>query len=252
MKIETITTVLHDIDNLIIRDIPVSSTILELTDHSLAIIDTGAPDNPGLPEALEELGYTPEDFSVVFNTHLHTDHIGGNRIFPNARILISREELEFENRFARILHESHDPAATLRSMGRYVDETSDKLVRDLVRLVEEYPVTSIVGDQNQIEFFENEPYLPKSISLLKVPGHSIDSRAVLIQGKVRRAVAAGDAFYHRDLWREVPQIGIHYNDQLFQKNAEMIAGLPDIIIPGHDRIFDNLTRQYLSQDCLQI
>jgi len=252
LKIETITTVRNDIDNLIIRDVPVSSTIVELNDHSLAIIDTGSPDNPELLEELEQLGYTPEDFSVVINTHLHTDHIGGNRIFTNARVLISRQELEFETKFARILQESEDPIVTLRSMGRYVNEGSDKLVQDLVKLVEEYPVTAIVGDSKQIEFFEDEPVLPNSITLLKVPGHSIDSRAVLVQGKIRTAVAAGDAFYHRDLWREVPIIGIHYNDRLFRKNVEHIARFPDIIIPGHDRIFDNLTKQYLRDDYLLI
>lgn len=252
MKIETITSVMHDTDNLIIRDVPVSSTIVELSDYSLAIIDTGAPDNPDLVEQLVDLGYAPADFSLVINTHLHADHIGGNRLFSNARILISRQEFKFENNFLSILLNSEDPLATLQSMGRYVDESSHELARNLIKLVEEYPVANLVGDQRQIGFFEDEPELPGYISLLKVPGHSVDSRAVLIQGKSRRAVAAGDALYHRDLWRNDTMAAIHYNARLFRQNVERIASLPDIIIPGHDRAFDNLTGQYLPDDYLLI
>ncbi len=252
MKIETITSVMHDTDNLIIRDVPVSSTIVDIPGYGLTIIDTGSPGNQDLQEELNQLGYTPADFSLVINTHLHVDHIGGNRLFTNARILISRQELEFENNFARILGESDDPLAALNAMGRFMDESSHELARHLIELIKEYPTAALIGEQAQIEFFEDEPDLPKIISLLQVPGHSIDSRAVLLQGKIRRAVAAGDALYHRDLWRNDTMAALHYNAGQFQQNAEKIACLPDIIIPGHDRVFDNLTGQYLRDDYLTI
>ncbi len=252
MKIDLITTVLHNTDNLIIRDVPVSSTIVELGGHNLAIIDTGSPGNLDLLEQLAELGYTPADFKLVFNTHLHTDHIGGNRLFTQARILISRRELQYEKDFAEKLYGSDDPVAALRLMGRHVDNTTHKIAWDLKNLVMKYPVDTLIGDERQIEFYEDIPDLPGFISLLQVPGHSIDCRAVLVQGLTRRVLAAGDALYHRDLWREVPIMGIHYNDNLFRQNVEYIAKIPDIIIPGHDRAFDNITGQYLQEDCLLI
>lgn len=52
MKIRTITTVRHDTDNLIIRDVPVNSTIVDIPDFGQAIIDTGSPDNPVMTEYL--------------------------------------------------------------------------------------------------------------------------------------------------------------------------------------------------------
>lgn len=252
MKIETITSVRHDTDNLIIRDVPVSSTIVEISGYGLAVIDTGSPDNPDFIEELDQLGYTPADFKLVINTHLHTDHIGSNSLFSNARILISRQELDFENEFARILRESDNPLTVLNSMGRYIKESSHELARHLIALIKEYPTAALIGDRTQIEFFEDEPELPKSIVLLNVPGHSVDSRAVGLQGKIRRAVAAGDALYHRDLWRQDTLAAIHYNAWQFQQSAQRIARFPDIIIPGHDRVFDNLTRQYLPDDYLLI
>lgn len=245
MKIETIISVNYDTDNLIIRGVPVSSTIVDIPDYGLTIIDTGSPDNPDLLGELAQLGYTPSDFSMVINTHLHVDHIGGNRLFSNARILISRQELDFENNFARILRESDDPLATLNSMGRFIEENTHELARHLIKLINEYPCADLIGDQAQIEFFEDEPTLPGTITLLQVPGHSVDSRAVMLHGKTRRAVAAGDALFHRDLWQNDTMAAIHLNAGLFQQNARRIAGFPDIIIPGHDQMFDNLNGKYL-------
>lgn len=252
MKIQVISTVMSHIDNLIIRNVPVSSTILELSDSSLAIVDTGMAGNRGLLEELDELGYAPGDFSLVLNTHLHTDHMGGNRLFTNARILISRRELAYENYFAGIMGACDNPLDVLRSMGRCVAHTTHQLARDLKDLVQQYPVSELVGDNKQIEYYEDEPDLPDSISLLSVPGHSIDSRAVLVQGRSRRLAAVGDALFHRDLWRGAAMGGIHYDENLFYQHARYLAGLSDIVVPGHDRPYDGLTGQYLREECFFI
>jgi glyoxylase-like metal-dependent hydrolase (beta-lactamase superfamily II) len=57
-----------------------------------------------LSRSLKEItGYSPEDISIVVNTHLHFDHAGGNTIsdngqiapqFPNARYFVSQNEFE--------------------------------------------------------------------------------------------------------------------------------------------------------------
>src|SRR5215471_15150025 len=45
-----------------------------------AIIDTGTASVPraALLPALEEIGWQPSDLRVIINTHVHTDHAGGN------------------------------------------------------------------------------------------------------------------------------------------------------------------------------
>ena len=55
----------------------------------------------------EKTGCTPEDITIVVNTHLHFDHAGGNTIlddnknvvpqFPNARYFVSEPELNHAN-----------------------------------------------------------------------------------------------------------------------------------------------------------
>ena len=252
MKIHTTVTLVHDTNNLIIRDIPVSSTVVELPGERLAIIDTGMVGNPQLPAWLQELGYNPADVSLVINTHLHQDHVGGNRLFTNARILVSRRELVYEADFNQLLQETGDPIATLRSLGRLVHESDDRLAWDWKRLAEQYPTPSLVGDRAQLEFLEDEPSLPPQISFIRVPGHSIDSQAILLQGSCRTALVTGDALYHRDLWREVPFVGINYSDEMYRKNAERIARFPGIIIPGHDHAFCNMNGRYLQEDSFSL
>lgn len=42
---------------------------------------------------LAKIGVLPETVDIVVNTHLHFEHCSGNRYFPGARFIMSREEL---------------------------------------------------------------------------------------------------------------------------------------------------------------
>ena len=67
---------------------------------------SGAPDR--LQEAVRRAGFAPGDVSVVVNTHLHSDHAGGNTFrdaegqvrlaFPSARYHVQRGEWEWAHR----------------------------------------------------------------------------------------------------------------------------------------------------------
>ena len=64
--------------------------------------------NPLGKTLFERTGVRPEEITIVVNTHLHFDHAGGNTVlgddgsfqpaFPNARYLISQDELEHADR----------------------------------------------------------------------------------------------------------------------------------------------------------
>jgi glyoxylase-like metal-dependent hydrolase (beta-lactamase superfamily II) len=159
--------------------------------------------------------------------------------------------LEFETQFAQTMQACSDPLATLRAMGRDIDESSAARAWEIKELQQTYPVKSLVGNFAQLEFFEDDPIIPGNLSLMRVPGHSIDSRAIVIKGQGQQAAVTGDAFYHRDLWK-VCVLGINYDDNLFQKNAERLSRFKGIIIPGHDHAFDNYSRKYLTEDSLKL
>ncbi len=236
MHIATIITITNNIDNLIVRGVPVTSTIVEFYNHSLAIIDTGMADNPDLLEQLDDMGYKSSEFSLVLNTHLHPDHIGGNRHFTNARIFISRKELAYHQSLEGACHAS----------GPAPDIPQNVLIREMLEMREKYPVADLIGTPGQIEFLEDHPLLPCDIKLIPAPGHSIDDRAIILRGRTQEVLIAGDALYHRDLWRETSIPGMNFNEDMFRRSAQQLSEFQGIIVPGHDFAFDNATRAYLA------
>ncbi len=48
----------------------------------------------GIVAQLEKIGFRPRDVKYVVNSHLHSDHAGGNRFFPEATFFIQSKELE--------------------------------------------------------------------------------------------------------------------------------------------------------------
>ena len=233
MRIATIVTIMNNADNLIVKDVPVTSTIVEFNDLTLAIIDTGMVDNPDLLDQLDDMGYKPSDFSLVINTHLHPDHIGGNWHFTNARIFISHKELAY--------HQSLE--GTSRASGK--GSAGNALSWDMQKMRARYPVADLIGNPDQIEFLDDHPQLPWDIKLIPSPGHSIDDRAVFLPGRTKNVLVAGDALYHRDLWRGPSLTDIHLSEDLFRRSAQQLSEFQGIIIPGHDFALDNATHAYL-------
>src|ERR1044072_4552452 len=89
-----------------------------------------------LARSLEEIaGCTPEDITIVVNTHLHFDHAGGNTIlneggravpqFPNARDFVSKSEFEQ----AEVPHERHR-ASYLKENWQPVKESGQLELKD--------------------------------------------------------------------------------------------------------------------------
>ena len=55
------------------------------------LVDTGAGINKDyLFSKLRENGVEPDDIELIINTHCHFDHIGGNYLFPNAKVAVHK------------------------------------------------------------------------------------------------------------------------------------------------------------------
>ena len=74
-----------------------SSTLIVLEDSdTLSVFDTGGPGYRALwPHWLADIERTLGDVTNVFLTHSHWDHVGAFASFPNARIFIGRNELDW-------------------------------------------------------------------------------------------------------------------------------------------------------------
>ena len=57
------------------------------------IVDTGTGQNQKyLHSKLESINYNPKDIEMIVNTHSHFDHVGGNYLFPDAKIAIHQDD----------------------------------------------------------------------------------------------------------------------------------------------------------------
>jgi glyoxylase-like metal-dependent hydrolase (beta-lactamase superfamily II) len=59
------------------------------------LIDTGTGIKKDyLYKKIKEANYIIDDISMIVNTHCHFDHVGGNYLFPNAKVLIHENDAE--------------------------------------------------------------------------------------------------------------------------------------------------------------
>ena len=126
-----------------------------------------------LLEHLEELGVVPEDVDIVINTHLHSDHSGGNTVFnshgqprptfPRAEYWIQR--LEWAD-------------------ARYPNERTIKtyLPENLAPLEESGQLRLLYGDTR----------VTPEVRCLVTPGHTRAHQSVVIQSQGQTALYLGD------------------------------------------------------------
>ena len=118
-----------------------------------------------LPEQLKLCGTTPEEINFVINSHLHFDHVGGNRFLKNATTLVSKWELR-----------------------------SCKVPEPFERLG--YSDLSFDIPGMKYEFIEGDVDLAKGLSLFQTVGHTIGHYSMLAEPEGRRPmIFAGDAAY---------------------------------------------------------
>ncbi len=191
---------------------PVYSTLIE-TPKGRFLIDTGydydhvmralAFEKPKqtkeqtIPGALKLLGLEPKDIDVLFNSHFHFDHVGGNRFFPDAKKICHKQELEqsaspqpFE-----VLGYSdmafNTEAAAARGM-------ADQLSPDQT------------DSNTAFEFVEGDVELAPGVTLIFTPGHTIGHYSLLVEFDTRAPLLLTlDACYTKRSYEQEINAGFH-------------------------------------------
>jgi glyoxylase-like metal-dependent hydrolase (beta-lactamase superfamily II) len=166
------------------------------SDEHTILIETGAgpklPDEmrelyqaePVLLRNLERLGFAPEDFDAVINTHLHFDHCGWNTMwrngrllptFPRARYYVQRGEVE------------HGRRRLERDRSSYRPENYEPLI-----------------EAGKMQLLDGNCELFPGISVRVYPGHTRHLQTVLIRSGGQTACFVSDLIpstYHlRPTW----------------------------------------------------
>jgi len=165
-------------------------------------------DNQSIEEALEKRGSNPSRIKIIIQTHLHYDHCGNNRLFPNARVIVQEKELAFARNPHPVFRGSYNPSFF---------ESSD------------------------FEVIEGEKEIVPGINVVPVPGHTPGSQAVLVDLENKKAALTGfccvlENFEPpekiRKAWPVIP-IGVSVNSLEAYDSMLKLKGMADLIIPMH-------------------
>ncbi len=145
------------------------SAIMLLRGHGrIVLIDTGSFSvRQVLLRRLRERGIARTDVTDILLTHSHYDHVMNWNIFPNARVAISSDELDW-------------------SLTQPIEGS----------LVAELHMRELAGSSQLRRIRPGEEILP-NINSLEMPGHTPHHLIFLIEDSEARLIVAGDAVKNR-------------------------------------------------------
>lgn len=142
--------------------------------HDIYVIENaGADGRTALEDGVRAAGFTPDDVTLVINTHLHFDHAGGNTFvdaegriaasFPNARYTVQRGEMNWAT------HTNERTGAS------YFNRNWQAIV-----------------DAGKMELMDAPGEILPGISVIHTPGHTPFHQSVLLTSNGETACFLGD------------------------------------------------------------
>lgn len=201
-----------------------STIVLIRVANRIALVDVGSfGQRDLLIKALAERGLTPRDVTHVLLTHSHYDHAVNWVLFPNAAIVIGRDELEWSVK---------EPWGETPVPELYMRELTS------------WPSLRTAADGDEI--------FP-GITAHMTPGHTPGSLVYVLDGGERDMVFTGDACKNRaELLSRAADMT--YNATVSRASIEAIWGLwtrraGSVLVPGHDlpMLCDDGVPRYLGQ-----
>ncbi len=156
--------------------------------------------------ALEQRGLTPADIDYVVITHAHWDHIQNWDIFPNASVLMHRNEWLYSQR-------PHPNDWATPSW------TGDSLRQARI-----------------VEVEEGYEVIP-GCRIIELIGHSPGSIGVEVETEQGLCIITGDALHFASVALTKQNPLVFWDDDLARKSIERVVQRADIIYPGHDQAF---------------
>lgn len=178
----------------------------------------------GFLDRLAEAGVTPAEVDYVVNTHLHADHVGWNTrlvdgewvpTFPNARYLLSEEDLAFWN----------PEAGNTTIMGPGARTVWADSVQPLL-------------DAGLVTPWSNEYRIDDALTLEAAPGHTPGSSILRVHSRDAEALFVGDTLHSpaqvadvhtSSCFDEDTETAHKTRDRIFNEAAE--KGVP--MFPAH-------------------
>ena len=166
-------------------------------------------------KALDSLGVSRREVSAVVVTHLHYDHIGNLRAFPDAELIVPTRELEFWT-------------------GRYAlrSQFASHVETDEVEYVRR------AHSEGRVRLTEGTEEILDGVVAVEVGGHSPGQQVTVVESESGSVALASDAVHlYEELELERPFAVMHDLERMYAA-YDVLKGLTKtraaVVVPGHD------------------
>jgi glyoxylase-like metal-dependent hydrolase (beta-lactamase superfamily II) len=166
-------------------------------------------------DALAEVGIRPADVTTIVVTHLHYDHTGNLRAFPDAQLVVPARELEFWT-------------GDFAARPQFAPHAEQADVAYVVRAAEEGRVRLTQGTEEILD----------GVQVITVGGHSPGQQVMVVESAAGPVVLSSDAVHlYEELELDRPFAVMHDLEQMYAAydlvhDLERSRGA--VVVPGHD------------------
>lgn len=187
-------------------------------DHVMKVLPFEKPQQTKeqtIPGALGLLGLEPKDIDVVFNSHFHFDHCGGNKYLPDAK---------------KICHKSEVPQACkpepFEILG-YSDLSFSAEAAEARGLTDQLLAGTTTANST-FEGVEGDFELAKGVKLFFTPGHSIGHYSLLVEFGGRKPILFTiDAAYTEQSLDTLNQASFHIDPVAGVRSMQRVKQLAE-------------------------
>ena len=172
-----------------------------------------------LVRQLGRFNVKPSDVGYIVHTHLHFDHCGLDDLFPNAKIVLQRRELQ---------------AAAVPRVPKGM--TQKGRAWHMLAYSDRKTISKLVGEfWERLILLDGEEEILPGIKCVLVGGHTPGSQAIYVQTEKGTAIITGDVCYTYDnLEQDIP-VGFYYSLEDSIRALARFRKDGKFILPGHDR-----------------
>jgi glyoxylase-like metal-dependent hydrolase (beta-lactamase superfamily II) len=218
-----------------------ASSVLARRGDDIAIFDTGMGHHaPLFTSALAAQGLSPDDVTLVFNTHAHPDHSHNNVLFSRARIYCSTRDRSWTMAVHDAMARTDRPTA--EDVAPFFPEMrpgtyNPRLVQKVLGIDQLLWDGSRLGASEQIVPLETTPP-PPGVRAIETPGHAPYHVSFAIETSGRTVVVCGDALVTLDDEYEMQPMMPPWSQAVYCRSRAQLMTMDAILVPGHDAPFD--------------
>jgi N-acyl homoserine lactone hydrolase len=216
LRTPSVVFALSDGEQTVILDTGIADPEWAMAAHGTAI-ERSPEQEPG--RALADAGVDAEAVQTVVLSHLHWDHAANNTLFPNARFIVQRTELEYA--VAPLpCHAPNYEAPTTGMTPRWLDVAA------------------------RFEIIDGDKHLADGLELLFLPGHSPGLQGLVADTEAGRIGVASDCVSRFENWQGRPRrewlpSGLFVDLEVYYRSLARLEDATDYVLPSHDlAVFD--------------